>query len=243
MLLTTIVFVFIYALTIAIFIFYLTCADSDAEGLIGSLSRGLFEFIPSKISAVLRACMGDWAFAKVENIYDYTVNQRNPLLQLAYLFVINASTKEPGTIHTSNIATFSHQPYDGLLYIEGLHCRTCLVPKIPRSKHCTFCGYCVPIFDHHCIWINQCVGEQNYRYFLTFLLMNSTFFFYAAYVLYYILISDVYERSLFNAVFIDRTTGKEFKANLWMVANFVAFRHLPIVLLLVLALVMGCAVL
>eukprot|EP01035_Chromulina_nebulosa_P034581 gene34581-46412_t len=230
MLLTTIVFVFIYALTIAIFIFYLTCADSDAEGLIGSLSRGLFEFIPSKISAVLRACMGDWAFAKVENIYDYTVNQRNPLLQLAYLFVINgafltwiiygipllptyfigkqhiyisyvwvavaqytfflASTKEPGTIHTSNIATFSHQPYDGLLYIEGLHCRTCLVPKIPRSKHCTFCGYCVPIFDHHCIWINQCVGEQNYRYFLTFLLMNSTFFFYAAYVLYYILISD-----------------------------------------------------
>ena len=57
MLLSTLLFVLLYALTIAIFVFYLTCADSDADGLIGSLSRGLFEFIPSKIAAILRACM------------------------------------------------------------------------------------------------------------------------------------------------------------------------------------------
>ena len=55
--LLTILLVLIYVLTIAIFIFYLTCADVDSEGLLGSLSRGLFEVIPLKITAIFRACM------------------------------------------------------------------------------------------------------------------------------------------------------------------------------------------
>lgn len=29
-------------------------------------------------------------------------------------------------------------------------------------------------FDHHCAWLNQCVGEENYKHFLIFLAVRST---------------------------------------------------------------------
>ncbi|CAF1176300.1 unnamed protein product, partial [Didymodactylos carnosus] len=38
------------------------------------------------------------------------------------------------------------------------------------AKHCSTCNKCVYQFDHHCIWLNNCVGGKNYRIFLFMLI-------------------------------------------------------------------------
>ncbi|XP_072940000.1 palmitoyltransferase ZDHHC6 [Epargyreus clarus] len=50
------------------------------------------------------------------------------------------------------------------------YCLICEGYKAPRSHHCRKCGRCVMKMDHHCPWINCCVGHANHRYFNLFLL-------------------------------------------------------------------------
>lgn len=54
---------------------------------------------------------------------------------------------------------------------QQLHSHLCIVmsgilSSESTSKHCRTCGKCVQNFDHHCKWLNTCVGKKNYRYFL-----------------------------------------------------------------------------
>ena len=48
-------------------------------------------------------------------------------------------------------------------------CPDCEVLRTPRSRHCAICNKCVERFDHHCPWINNCVGIHNHNSFLVFL--------------------------------------------------------------------------
>ena len=45
-------------------------------------------------------------------------------------------------------------------------CENCMGFVLQRSKHCGYCNRCTSKFDHHCKWINNCIGGQNYNLFL-----------------------------------------------------------------------------
>lgn len=40
--------------------------------------------------------------------------------------------------------------------------------KALRTHHCSICKCCVLKMDHHCPWINNCVGHFTHRYFFLF---------------------------------------------------------------------------
>lgn len=40
-----------------------------------------------------------------------------------------------------------------------------------HSFHCKKCERCVEYFDHHCKWLNNCIGAKNYFEFFGLILL------------------------------------------------------------------------
>ncbi|OAD73385.1 hypothetical protein PHYBLDRAFT_65994 [Phycomyces blakesleeanus NRRL 1555(-)] len=57
--------------------------------------------------------------------------------------------------------------------VELNYCETCLIYRPPRSSHCRDCDNCVELYDHHCIWLNNCIGKRNYRTFFVFIVTGT----------------------------------------------------------------------
>lgn len=38
------------------------------------------------------------------------------------------------------------------------------------TKHCKLCDLCIKDYDHHCLFLNRCIGRGNHRLFLFFIL-------------------------------------------------------------------------
>mmetsp|Transcript_26876 Transcript_26876/g.79432 ORF Transcript_26876/g.79432 Transcript_26876/m.79432 type:complete len:345 (+) Transcript_26876:136-1170(+) len=49
---------------------------------------------------------------------------------------------------------------------EPTFCVKCQQVRPPRCHHCNSCNRCILQYDHHCPWVNNCIGYGNYRLFL-----------------------------------------------------------------------------
>ncbi|VAH91635.1 unnamed protein product [Triticum turgidum subsp. durum] len=113
----------------------------------------------------------------------------------AILFVLT-SFSDPGTITSENVSQYvSAYPFDNIIYVEK-ECSTCKITRPARAKHCRICDRCVARFDHHCGWMNNCIGEKNTRYFVAFLVWHFLLCLYGAIILGFIVAGELKDKKV-----------------------------------------------
>jgi len=98
---------------------------------------------------------------------------------------IKASYSDPGVVTPENEEKYNAVwQRDNALYSKKKSCSECKISvRPPRSKHCGLCHHCVSKLDHHCPWVNNCIGELNMRWFILFLTMSAIFCIYGSFLL------------------------------------------------------------
>lgn len=78
-------------------------------------------------------------------------------------------------------------------------CNWCQVSVDDNVKHCRTCGRDVYRFDHHCWWLNNCIGAPNYHVFVKLIITCSAFLLTSSLTSLGFLIGEMLERTSSNA--------------------------------------------
>lgn len=104
-------------------------------------------------------------------------------MALIYVATLLCALSNPGIVNSKSTKSYPYQP-NQLIFFRDNKCNSCQIVKPARSKHCSVCGHCYLLYDHHCVWVNNCIGWKNYRWFFLFLFVNINMLMYGGILCY-----------------------------------------------------------
>lgn len=94
-----------------------------------------------------------------------------------------------------------------------LYCNKCQTYRPYRTGHCSRCNICVTRIDHHCNFINNCVGSNNQRYFCQFIIYTQLL------LILYIMFLPFAKQNIINNIF----NGQLFNFNIFLIFILLPF--------------------
>ena len=124
-------------------------------------------------------------------------------------FSLRGGCSDPGIMPRRTIYSLNSLKKHRFKYIINGHiypvnfCSTCALIRPPGAAHCSKCDNCVEKFDHHCIWLGNCVGKRNYKYFyllMVFLEIDSIYLIVCNLIILISEIKDSMEKDTYNNI-------------------------------------------
>lgn len=102
---------------------------------------------------------------KVISYVLYTVLYTSHLISHVTALLLDPAEKALRKLRKKYVPEFDRSVHAHV--IENGRCHLCnIFTSSKRTKHCSVCNKCVYYFDHHCKWLNNCIGRRNYAVFM-----------------------------------------------------------------------------
>ncbi|KAK9368684.1 DHHC palmitoyltransferase-domain-containing protein [Lipomyces kononenkoae] len=125
-------------------------------------------FLPIIFAYVLLLC--------VISLYRSAGSDPGVLPRNIHIETSESEKKDPGSSNVAPLSvTVNCRQYDEdrPVYLPINYCTVCRIWRPARAIHCRECDSCIDFMDHHCVWLNNCIGVRNYRYFFCLILSLS----------------------------------------------------------------------